>query len=65
MHTVQSSMARKLPVVHTRFPLREHYAIVCGEQCWTELTAAALSAGGPAPTRETHTTKRKVGFFIQ
>ena len=36
------------------FPLRQQDAIVCGEECWTELTAAARSAGIPAPERETH-----------
>ena len=41
-------------------PLRQQDdAIVCGEECWTELTAAARSAGIPAPERETHNTKRR------
>ena len=38
------------------FPLRRQDAIVCGEQCWTELTTAALNAGSQAPTRDTNTT---------
>ena len=41
------------------FPLRQQDAIVCGEECWTELNAAAHSAGIPAPERETHDTKRR------
>jgi hypothetical protein len=41
------------------FPLRPQDAIVCGEQCWSELTTAALSVRSQAPTRETHTTKRR------
>ena len=41
------------------FPLRQQDAIVCGEECWTELTAAAHSAGIPAPERDTHDTKRR------
>ena len=50
-----ASCLRPTPI----FPLRRQDAIVCGEQCWTELTTAALSAGSQAPTRETHTTKRR------
>jgi len=41
------------------FPLRQQDAIVCGEECWTELTEAARSAGISAPERETHNTKRR------
>ena len=40
-------------------PLRRQDAIVCSEQCWDELTAAALGAGTQAPAREIHTTKRR------
>jgi hypothetical protein len=40
-------------------PLRQQDAIVCGEECWTELTAAARSAGIPASERETHNTKSR------
>ena len=59
MHTMQHSVARELSATHTGFPLRQQDAIVCGEECWTELTAAARRAGIPAPERETHDTKRR------
>ena len=50
-----ASCLQPIPV----FPLRQQDAIVCGEECWNELTAAAHSAGIPAPERETHDTKRR------
>ena len=37
---------------HPFSPFRRQDAIVCGEQCWDELTTSA-------PTREMHTTKRR------
>ena len=50
-----ASCLQPLPV----FPLRRQDAIVCGEECWTELTAAAHNAGIPAPERDTYDTKRR------
>jgi hypothetical protein len=40
------------------FPLREQDAMLCGEQCWAEITTAALNAGEQIPTRENHNQKR-------
>jgi hypothetical protein len=41
------------------FPLRRQHAVVCGEQCWAELNAAAVSARTLPPTCEIHTTKSR------